>query len=190
MSSILHSITKKFLDEAMASPSMLEDIAALEKYNAESYDGKVITELLQNADDAASKKFKIIEIDKAVIFANDGRPFDESDIYSISRSGASEKNRETQIGYRGIGFKSSISVSNDIVIVSGAFCFTFSKNYCAKVLGTNIDKTPTIRIPFEYLYDDLFYDIKNKISELKQLGYTTFFVFNKRISLLIIFCFI
>ena len=49
MLDILHTITKKFLDEALASPSMLADIAALERYNAESYDGKVITELLQRS---------------------------------------------------------------------------------------------------------------------------------------------
>ena len=177
MLDILHTITKKFLDEALASPSMLADIAALERYNAESYDGKVITELLQNADDALSKKFKIVDIDSTIIFANDGRQFDENDIESISRSGASQKNRNEQIGYRGIGFKSSVSMSNEIVILSGQFCFTFSKSYCSKVLGTQIEKTPTIRIPFEYPYNNLSSKVREKISELKELGYTTFFVF-------------
>ena len=109
-------INTTFIAEAKNSPKMLADMAAMEKYMSESYSGRIIVELLQNADDAHSSRVFITENDGNVIFANNGRPFDNEDVMAISRSGASKKNRGETIGYRGIGFKSTSYLSSDIII--------------------------------------------------------------------------
>ena len=52
----VEKISKDFIAEAVASPNLLADMAAMEKYMAESYSGRVFVELLQNADDCKSTK--------------------------------------------------------------------------------------------------------------------------------------
>lgn len=101
----INKINKQFIKEASESPQLLEDMAAMEKYMAESYSGRMFVELLQNAEDCGSKKVRLFKHNKHIIFANNGRPFNEDDILAISRSGASKKKRGTTIGYRGIGLR-------------------------------------------------------------------------------------
>lgn len=179
MKSIIEQVSGSFLDEASASPRMLEDLAAMEKYMSESYDGRTFIELLQNADDAGAKRVCVSEIDNAVIVANDGRPFDENDIMSICRSGASNKRRGNSIGYRGVGFKSATVISTEIVIYSGNVYFTFSKSLCAKTLNVSCDKVPTVRIPFIYDETKLNFDIKKELLRLQSEGFNTAFIFLK-----------
>lgn len=128
----IREISAWFIKEATASPRMLEDLAAMERYMSESYDGRTFVELLQNADDANSTQVKVLLEGDAIIVANNGRPFDENDIMSICRSGASSKQRGDNIGYRGVGFKSATTISTDIVIHSADTFFSFSKSACAK----------------------------------------------------------
>lgn len=179
MKSIIKQVSGSFLEEAFASPRMLEDLAAMEKYMSESYDGRTFIELLQNADDAGAKRVCVSEIDNAVIVANDGRPFDENDIMSICRSGASNKRRGNSIGYRGVGFKSATVISTEIVIYSGDVYFTFSKSLCAKTLNVSCDKVPTVRIPFIYDETKLNFDIKRELLRLQSEGFNTAFIFLK-----------
>lgn len=179
MKSIIEQVSGSFLDEASASPRMLEDLAAMEKYMSESYDGRTFIELLQNADDAGAKRVCVSEIDNAVIVTNDGRPFDENDIMSICRSGASNKRRGNSIGYRGVGFKSATVISTEIVIYSGNVYFTFSKSLCAKTLNVSCDKVPTVRIPFIYDETKLNFDIKRELLRLQSEGFNTAFIFLK-----------
>lgn len=179
MKSIIKQVSGSFLEEASASPRMLEDLAAMEKYMSESYDGRTFIELLQNADDAGAKRVCVSEIDNAVIVANDGRSFDENDIMSICRSGASNKRRGNSIGYRGVGFKSATVISTEIVIYSAGVYFTFSKSLCAKTLHVSCDKVPTVRIPFIYDETKLNFDIKRELLRLQSEGFNTAFIFLK-----------
>ena len=128
---IISEINSAFIKEAKNSPALLADMAAMEKYMSESYSGRIIVELLQNADDAHSSRVFITERDGSVIFANNGRPFTENDVMAISRSGASEKKRGVTIGYRGIGFKSTSFLSSEIIIHSNNTTFSFSKSKTA-----------------------------------------------------------
>ena len=179
MKSIIKQVSGSFLEEASASPRMLEDLAAMEKYMSESYDGRTFIELLQNADDAGAKRVCVSEIDNAVIVANDGRSFDGNDIMSICRSGASNKRRGNSIGYRGVGFKSATVISTEIVIYSAGVYFTFSKSLCAKTLHVSCDKVPTVRIPFIYDETKLNFDIKRELLRLQSEGFNTAFIFLK-----------
>lgn len=170
---IITKINSDFISEAKSSPALLSDMAAMERYMSESYSGRILVELLQNADDAHSSRVFITEQNGNVIFANNGRPFNESDVMAISRSGASDKKRGETIGYRGIGFKSTSFLSSEIIIYSNRVAFSFSKAKTAKVLGVDEMHVPTIRIPFIVditPYNDL-------VEELEDNGYTTVFIF-------------
>ncbi len=172
---IIEKINCDYLTEARNSPTLIEDMAAMEKYMAESYSGRIFIELLQNADDCNSTHILVKEFNNDIIFANNGRPFDDSDIISISRSGSSKKERGTQIGYRGVGFKSASYLTSEIVIYSNETFFTFSKSKCANELAKHPDGIPTVRIPF--LAENLDESTKKHVLDLVNSGFTTVFVF-------------
>lgn len=109
----VEKISKDFISEAVASPNLLADMAAMEKYMAESYSGRVFVELLQNADDCKSTKIYVKEVAGNILFANNGRPFDENDVIAINRSGSSSKKRGETIGYRGVGFNSTTYLTDE-----------------------------------------------------------------------------
>lgn len=182
---LISRTSKEFLQEAINSPQLLTDMASMEKYMAESYGDRILIELLQNADDAQSTKVKLIVRHDYVIFSNNGRPFDENDIIAICRSGASNKKKGIHIGHRGIGFKSTTSLSNKILISSNDTIFTFSKSHCAEILKVKENEVPTIRIPFLVNEEEISYQIKKELNELELNGYTTSFVFlNAKIELI------
>lgn len=170
-------ISKEFIAEAVNSPHLLEDMAAMEKYMAESYGGRVFIELLQNADDANSKNIKICEFNGNLIFANNGRPFDENDVISICRSGVSSKKRGTHIGYRGIGFKSTTYLTSEILIYTANTFFTFSKELCSKKLNKEKDKVPTVRIPFKVDDNEIDLELLGFLRSLSNEGFETIFIF-------------
>lgn len=179
---VVKTVSDSFLQEAQKSPQLIADMAKMEYYMAESYSGRLFVELLQNADDAKSTRIISYYAHGNLYFANNGKPFDEGDLSAISRSGASEKKRGKTIGYRGIGFKSASSVSNEILIYSSNTYFTFSKEKCAKLLKMPIDEVPTIRIPL--LLEEVEKEIGEDVEILKENGYSTIFVFrNADVSL-------
>ncbi|MFG6377345.1 MAG: hypothetical protein K1W19_03345, partial [Lachnospiraceae bacterium] len=142
---IIEKISNDFINEAKSSPNLLADMASMEKYMAESYNGRIFIELLQNADDCGSRRIYIEKFEDDIIFANDGKPFDEKDVLAISRSGASNKTRGENIGYRGVGFKSTLYLTNEIIIYSDETFFTFNKNICSQKLGLDVNSIPIIR---------------------------------------------
>lgn len=143
----IQEIQSSFIAEAAAAPSLFADLAKVELYIAESYRSRAFIELLQNADDAQSRRFLIQQIDDKLIVANDGRAFTDKDVIALCRSGASNKQRGTgTIGYRGIGFKSVAGIAHDITIISGECVFQFSKTLTQRTLKFNSD-VPLIRIP-------------------------------------------
>ena len=174
-SDIVKEVSENFIREAKQSPQLLSDMAKMEYYMAESYSGRLFVELLQNADDAKSTRIISYYNNGNLYFANNGKPFDDSDLIAISRSGASDKQRGKTIGYRGIGFKSASSISNDIIIYSANTYFTFSKEKSSKILNMKTEDVPTIRIPV------FLESVDNSISEdvelLKENGYSTVFIF-------------
>jgi hypothetical protein len=184
MKKVIEKISHRFIEEAKSSPQLLEDMAAMEKYMAESYGERIFIELLQNADDAKSSRITIYDKNGHVFFANDGKPFNQQDIESISRSGASSKKRGESIGYRGVGFKSTTYLTNTIIIHSNGFGFTFSKELCAKKLQiSDINKVPTVRIPL--LVEDIESEIEEELQKLNKEGYRTVFIFkDARLGLL------
>ena len=72
MKSTIKTISDSFIKEALASPRMLEDLASMEKYMSESYDGRTFVELIQNADDAQSREVKVFSVGNTLVVANSG----------------------------------------------------------------------------------------------------------------------
>ena len=139
-------VRQNLLNEAIASPNLLSDLAGLENYIAESYNNRSFIELLQNADDAKASKFKIVKKSDLLFVANNGRVFNQSDLESLCRSASSNKLRGETIGYRGIGFKSVVGFAKEIHLFSGEIELTFSKELTKKEIS-QADRVPLIHIP-------------------------------------------
>lgn len=173
----INELSNQFLQEAISSPILFNDLANMEKYISESYQMRSIIELLQNADDANSTKFKIFLDGTKLYVGNDGRDFDYNDLVSICRSGAStKKDRDIYIGYRGIGFKSVVNFSENIHVISKDVTFSFSKKLTVNLLnkhGINGD-VPLIRVPHEFEKNN---ESDSIISQFKSDGYTVIFIF-------------
>lgn len=171
---VVNSVSENFIKEASSSPQLLSDMAAMEKYMSESYSGRIFVELLQNADDCNSRKILVKQIGNDLLFANDGYPFTEKDVIAISRSGASSKERGESIGYRGIGFKSTTYLTDEIIIHSDNTSFSFSKSLCARKLNIPESNIPMIRIP---LLVQVSNDMQEIFDDIKEKGYNTIFLF-------------
>lgn len=174
MDDIIQTIRKQFIKEAQNSPLLMEDLANMEHYISESYSGRSLIELLQNADDAAAHRFYISILDKEhAIVANDGRIFTKADLYSLCRSGASTKKRKSNtIGFRGIGFKSVVNYAKQVHLISGDLSVSFSKDLTAQILPS-IPNVPLIRIPHQFNGEKYINDIRDVLAK----GYTTVFIF-------------
>lgn len=176
MVSILENIRTPLLNEAKMSPSLLSDLAGLEEYIAESYDSRSFIELLQNADDAGSSRFRIEKCGAHLVVANDGRLFSEADFESLCRSAASKKNRGASIGYRGIGFKSVVGLAKKVHLISGELEATFCRKRTAKEIP-EASRVPLIRIP--HLIDPSeCSECRQLIEQLKSDGFNTIFIFS------------
>lgn len=150
-------------------------MANLEKYISESYNGRSLIELLQNADDAGATKFLIKKAKNSYIIANNGREFNDNDVLSICRSGASTKQRSgNSIGFRGIGFKSIVNYAESVHLISGDIQLSFSKELTKKILGNN-SNVPLIRIPHKFKDQNKYAHI---ITDLIKEDYNTIFIFN------------
>lgn len=169
---IVEKLHNSFLEEAKRSPILLSDLANMEKYISESYTGRSLIELLQNADDAGASKFEIVEISSKVYgVANNGREFCENDLVSLCRSGTSTKKRKTNtIGYRGIGFKSVVNYAKAVHLYSGHIATTFSRQLTKNLLP-EANTVPLIRIPHKFCGNA--YD--NSINDLLRDRYSTVF---------------
>ena len=173
----ISELSNQFISEASNSPNLLYDMAQMEKYMAESYSNRAFIEMMQNADDAHASKFIAVYKNGNLYIGNDGYPFSKEDVESICRSGASKKNRENSIGYRGVGFKSTTCFSNSIYIFSDDCIFAFSKELTARKLRVRVDSVPTVRVPFWIESQDIEPQMREDVRELNRRGYNTVFAF-------------
>lgn len=171
----LYDLQKSLIQEAINSPQLLSDLAGLETYVSESYTSRSFIELLQNADDANANSFYVKQLDSFVIVANNGRQFTLDDIESLCRSASSNKTPGKTIGYRGIGFKSVVSITKEVHLFSGDYEISFSKDR-TKTLIKNATRVPLIRIPHD-IDSQIKLRFSNEIEHLKSQGYNTFFIF-------------
>src|SRR5437899_5864042 len=87
----------------------------------------VVSELLQNADDAgATRAFVEIEGD-GFVFSHNGEDFTEEHFASLCRFGYSNKRALHTIGFRGVGFKSTFSLGDQVRLLTPTLSVAFER---------------------------------------------------------------
>lgn len=117
-----------------ASPARLQEDVSQEAQVASDYRGRLIFELLQNADDAmgaaatTDDRVAFLVTDEAVWIANSGRSLTEADVRGLCGLGASSKvdasgPKRASIGHKGLGFKSVLEITDTPKTFSRSYCF-------------------------------------------------------------------
>lgn len=88
----------------------------------------VLSELLQNADDAGATEASVRIQDGIFIFEHNGEDFTEEHFTSLCRFGYSNKRALHTIGFRGIGFKSIFSLGDRVELYTPSLSVAFEKN--------------------------------------------------------------
>lgn len=76
----------------------------------------VLSELLQNADDAGARTASVQVANGEFVFEHDGEDFNQEQFQSLCRFGYSNKRNLHTIGFRGVGFKSTFSLGDRVRI--------------------------------------------------------------------------
>ncbi len=91
-------------------------------------------ELIQNAEDEGSSAITFLFGTNEAVVSNDGRPFDEDDVWGICSVRPGRKRRK--IGFFGIGFKAVFNVAKTPQIISGKYNFELHDFINPKPLAT------------------------------------------------------
>jgi hypothetical protein len=87
----------------------------------------VLSELLQNADDAGATKTSVRLDSGQFVFSHDGEDFAEEHLASLCRFGYSNKRALHTIGFRGIGFKSTFSLGDTVELSTPTLSLAFHR---------------------------------------------------------------
>jgi hypothetical protein len=85
----------------------------------------VVSEMMQNADDAGATWVEVYEQDGRFIFEHNGRDFTSEEFASLCRFGYSNKRSLHTIGFRGIGFKSLFSLGSAVCLTTPTLSVRF-----------------------------------------------------------------
>lgn len=128
-----------------------------ERQTTEDYNGRQILELLQNADDAQSKKVQIeLDTDKQLlVISNVGEPFSKEGFESLMLAhNSSKRNKKLYIGNKGLGFRSVLNWADKIEIISNNSKVSFSQeivtNCVEKELAEKLDEIAELKIKKQY----------------------------------------
>jgi len=88
----------------------------------------VLSELLQNADDAGATYACASLANQKFSFFHDGADFDEEQFWSLCRFGFSNKRTLHTIGFRGIGFKSTFSLGDTVYVRTPSLSVAFKED--------------------------------------------------------------
>jgi len=87
----------------------------------------VVSELLQNADDAWATMASVDIQEGDFVFTHNGEDFIEEHFTSLCRFGYSNKRTLHTIGFRGIGFKSTFSIGNEVRLNTPSLSVAFRR---------------------------------------------------------------
>jgi hypothetical protein len=87
----------------------------------------VLSELLQNADDAGATETAVRMENGVFVFTHNGVDFTEDHFASLCRFGYSNKRALHTIGFRGIGFKSSFSLGDTVELLTPTLSVAFDR---------------------------------------------------------------
>lgn len=163
---VLDHIIEQNLAVYRHAPSRLQEDVSQEALVADDYRGRLVYELLQNADDAMTgrsshdDRVTFIVTDDALWVANTGRPLDEDDVQGICGLGASPKMTSggrcrASIGHKGLGFKSVLEITLEPAAYSEEFAFRLGRDrarplvegLCAELGRPSPRHVPAMRFP-------------------------------------------
>ncbi|MDD3846879.1 MAG: ATP-binding protein [Syntrophorhabdaceae bacterium] len=87
----------------------------------------ILSELLQNADDARATEASVRIEDRVFIFEHNGDDFTKEHFASLCRFGYSNKRSLHTIGFRGIGFKSTFSLGDTVELYTPTLSVSFDR---------------------------------------------------------------
>src|ERR1041384_1708518 len=85
----------------------------------------IVSELLQNADDAGATEASVHLANGAFIFEHNGQDFVAEHFASLCAFGYSNKRSLHTIGFRGIGFKSTFSLGDSVELFTPSLAVRF-----------------------------------------------------------------
>ncbi len=131
---VVAQIVRQNLGVYRAAPSRLKEDVSQEAQVASDYRGRLVYELLQNADDAMAdgdttrKAVAFLVTPDALWMANTGRSLSDDDVQGLCGLGASSKvdatgTKRASIGHKGLGFKSVLEITDAPAIYSHSHSF-------------------------------------------------------------------
>jgi hypothetical protein len=163
---LLDKIRSENLGVYRASAQRLKEDVGQESQIAQDYRGRLIYELLQNADDAMSSvasetaNIAFVLDDNDLWVANSGRPLDGPDVRGLCGISASRKGqsgyRRASIGHKGMGFKSVLEITDAPEVYSTTISFRFGPADAVRAVKQLIDegfidtvtRAPVTRFPW------------------------------------------
>jgi hypothetical protein len=104
----------------------------------------VVSELLQNADDAEATEAAVDLQDGEFVFTHNGEDFSAEHFASLCRFGYSNKRALHTIGFRGIGFKSTFSLGDQVRLVTPTLSVAFHRERFTEPVWCDVTKQPSI----------------------------------------------
>lgn len=170
---LLEQIREQNLGVYRASPVRVREDVTQEEQIAGDYRGRLIYELLQNADDAMLGSggvhdrilFRLTDSDLFV--ANSGRPLTEADVIGLCGTGAGTKaaqsgNRRASIGHKGMGFKSVLEITDAPEVRSTTYGFGMDRAQASAAVTATFaaiqlpppERVPVMRFPWAIDHED------------------------------------
>ena len=139
MKEFIQNLINKQIELYRSTPNRMVSDYNRERQNVSDYNGRQLLELIQNADDekADTIALSLDTSNSTLTISNTGTPFSESGYESLMLSNLSSKTKEQFIGNKGLGFRSIINWSEEIIIKSNGINIFFSAN----LAKTRFDET-------------------------------------------------
>lgn len=160
-SDVITKVVERNLGVYRADPGRLKEDVGQEAQIAEDYRGRLVYELLQNADDAMEDqashddRVAFLVTDDALWMANTGRPLSDEDVVGLCGLGASSKTdshgvRRASIGHKGLGFKSVLEITDRPAAYSTTYRFELGEPHArphVDALWQELERTAPPRVP-------------------------------------------
>lgn len=114
----------------------------------------VVSELLQNAEDARATEASVAIQDKEFVFTHNGEDFIEEHFASLCRFGYSNKRTLHTIGFRGVGFKSTFSLGDEVRVYTPTLAVVFRKQRFTEPVWIEGAKSPSAQTEIRVVIKD------------------------------------
>lgn len=98
----------------------------------------VVSELLQNADDAGATEAAVDVKGDEFVFSHNGEDFTQEHFASLCRFGYSNKRALHTIGFRGVGFKSTFSLGDEVRLLTPTLSVAFRRQRFTEPLWVDV----------------------------------------------------